>query len=154
VTDAENRLDKLVDRADSVRRFLGGDLEGIKEDLSRMIVKRKVLVCLDVVWKVEDAKWFIFETPAFAPKTKDSPYKILITTLVPSLLGSETCQEIFVLILSEHEAVELLLSTAGRRPYGGRTSAVFNLQPVQVDRQGLWQLWYPSCREHVERKQS
>jgi hypothetical protein len=35
-------------------------------------------------------------------------------------------QEIFVRILSEHEAVKLLLSTAGRRPYGGKNSVVFN----------------------------
>lgn len=126
-TDAsEARIDKMVDRADSVRRFQGGDLDGIKEDLSRMIVKRKVLLCLDDVWRVEDAKWFIFETPSFTPTPRESPYKILITTLVPSLLGNGACQEVFVRILSEHEAVKLLLSTAGRRPYGGRNSDVFN----------------------------
>lgn len=123
---SEARIDKVVDRADSVRRFQGGDLDGIKEDLSRMIVKRKVLLCLDDVWRVEDAKWFIFETPSFTPRPRESPYKILITTLVPSLLGNGSCQEVFVRILSEHEAVKLLLSTAGRRPYGGRNSDVFN----------------------------
>jgi tetratricopeptide (TPR) repeat protein len=121
-----SRIDKVVDRADSVRRFQGGDLDGIKEDLSRMMVQRKVLLCLDDVWRLEDAKWFIFETPTFSPRPRESPYKILITTLVPSLLGNGSCQEVFVRILSEHEAVKLLLSTAGRRPYGGRNSDVFN----------------------------
>jgi tetratricopeptide (TPR) repeat protein len=121
-----DEIERLVDRADSVRRFQGGDLEGIKEDLGRMIVKRKILICLDDVYRVEDAKWFVFETPAFAPKPEKSPYKILMTTLHPSLLGSGQCHEIFVRILSEHEAVKLFLSTAGRRPYGGRNSAVFN----------------------------
>jgi hypothetical protein len=123
---SEARIDKVVDRADSVRRFQGGDLDGIKEDLSRMMVQRKVLLCLDDVWRLEDAKWFIFETPSFSPRPRESPYKILITTLVPSLLGNGSCQEVFVRILSEHEAVKLLLSTAGRRPYGGRNSDVFN----------------------------
>lgn len=123
---SEARIDKVVDRADSVRRFQGGDLDGIKEDLSRMMVQRKVLLCLDDVWRLDDAKWFIFETPTFSPRPRESPYKILITTLVPSLLGNGSCQEVFVRILSEHEAVKLLLSTAGRRPYGGRNSDVFN----------------------------
>lgn len=118
--------DRIVDRADSVRRFQGGDLEGIKEDLGRMLIKQKVLIVLDDVWRVEDAKWFIFETPSYKMPARESPFKILITTRTPNLLGSGTVPEVFVRILSEHEAVKLLLSTAGRRPYGGRSSEVFN----------------------------
>jgi tetratricopeptide (TPR) repeat protein len=76
---------------------------------------------------VDDAKWFIFEDASYAPASaSESPYKVLITTRVPTLLGSGAVQEVFVRILSEHEAVKLLLSTAGRRPYGGRSSMVFN----------------------------
>jgi len=123
---SQDQIDRVVDRADSVRRFQGGDLEGIKEDLGRMLIKQKVLICLDDVWRVEDAKWFIFETPSYKMPTRDSPFKILITTRTPSLLGNGIVPEIFVRILSEHEAVKLLLSTAGRRPYGGRSSEVFN----------------------------
>lgn len=123
---SETVIDRVVDRADSVRRFQGGDLEGIKEDLGRMLIKQKVLICLDDVWRVEDAKWFIFETPSYKMPARDSPFKILITTRTPSLLGNGTVPEVFVRILSEHEAVKLLLSTAGRRPYGGRNSEVFN----------------------------
>jgi len=129
---SDPKTDRLVDRADSARRFSGGDLEGIKEDLARMIVKRNILICLDDVWRVEDAKWFIFETPTYPVPPRDSPYKILITTRMPALLGTGTVQEVFVRIFSEHEAVKLLLSTAGRRPYGGRTSAVFNQSKMIV----------------------
>jgi tetratricopeptide (TPR) repeat protein len=123
---SENQIDRQVDKADSVRRFQGGDLEGIKEDLGRMLIKQKVLICLDDVWRVEDAKWFIFETPSYKVPLRDSPCKILITTRTPGLLGNGSVPEVFVRILSEHEAVKLLLSTAGRRPYGGRNSEVFN----------------------------
>ena len=129
--NSDTRIDRTVERADSVRRFQGGDLEGIKEDLGRMLVERKVLICLDDVWRVEDAKWFIFENN-FASNSRESPYKVLITTRAPSLLGTGTVQEVFVRILSEHEAVKLLLSTSGRRPYGGRSSAVFNQSKLVV----------------------
>ena len=129
---SEARVDRMVERADSSRRFQGGDLEGIKEDLARMIVKRNILICLDDVWRVEDIKWFLFETPTYSVPHRDSPYKMLITTRIPGLLGNGTVQEVFVRILSEHEAVKLLLSTAGRRPYGGRNSAVFNQSKMIV----------------------
>ncbi|GKY97404.1 hypothetical protein MPSEU_000698900 [Mayamaea pseudoterrestris] len=124
--NSTEQIDRVVDRADSVRRFQGGDIDGIKEDLGRMLIKQKVLIVLDDVWRVEDAKWFIFETPSYKVPPRDSPFKILITTRTPSLLGNGTVPEVFVRILSEHEAVKLLLSTAGRRPYGGRNSEVFN----------------------------
>ena len=129
---SDSKVDRLVDRADSVRRFQGGDLEGIKEDLGRMLVRQKILICLDDVWRVEDAKWFIFDTPSWSVPPRESPYKILVTTRTPSLLGTDSVQEVFVRILSEHEAVKLLLSTAGRRPYGGRSSAVFNQSKLIV----------------------
>lgn len=129
---SDSRIDRMVDRADSARRFAGGDLEGIKEDMARMIVRRNILICLDDVWRVDDAKWFIFETPSYQVPPRESPYKILITTRIPGLLGTGTVQEVFVRIFSEHEAVKLLLSTAGRRPYGGRSSAVFNQSKMIV----------------------
>lgn len=129
---SEARVDRLVDRVDGTRRFQGGDLEGIKEDLARMIVRRNILICLDDVWRVEDVKWFIFETPSHSVPARESPYKILVTTRIPGLLGNGTVQEVFVRILSEHEAVKLLLSTAGRRPYGGRNSEVFNQSKMIV----------------------
>jgi tetratricopeptide (TPR) repeat protein len=129
---SEARVDRMVDRVDGNRRFQGGDLEGIKEDLARMIVRRNILICLDDVWRVEDVKWFIFETPSHTLPPRESPYKILLTTRIPGLLGNGTVQEVFVRILSEHEAVKLLLSTAGRRPYGGRNSAVFNQSKMIV----------------------
>jgi NB-ARC domain len=131
----EARRDHLVERADTMRRFQGGDLEGIKEDLGRMLARRKVLICLDDVARIEDARWFIFDVPTIAAqpqrgsRDKDddrNPYRILMTTRTPSLMGAGIVQEVFVRILSEHEAVKLLLSTAGRRPYGGRNSKVFN----------------------------
>ena len=90
-----------------------------RNDLGRMLAHRKILVCLDDVCRVVDAKWFIFDNPTAPFETPaESPYKVLITTRAPSLLGGGAVQEVFVRILSEHEAVKLLLTTAGRRPYG------------------------------------
>ena len=129
------RLEAIVQRR---RRFQGGDIEGIKEDIGRQLADKKVLICLDDVWRVEDAKWFIFDNQilnGFKPSaTKKGQAvlsdghqcRILLTTRTPSLLGAGIVQEVFVRILSEHEAVKLFLSTAGRRPYGGKNSAVFN----------------------------
>lgn len=128
--DSGTGVDRTVERGDSVRRFQGGDLEGIKEDLGRMLASRKVLICLDDVWRVEDVKWFIFDSTF--PSSRESPYKVLITTRVAALLGQGAVQEVFVRILSEHEAVKLLLSTSGRRPYGGRNSAVFHQSKLIV----------------------
>mmetsp|Transcript_29395 Transcript_29395/g.85500 ORF Transcript_29395/g.85500 Transcript_29395/m.85500 type:complete len:1799 (-) Transcript_29395:77-5473(-) len=129
--------DKL---AKSRRRFQGGELEGIKEDLGRMLTKRKVLICLDDVWRVEDAKWFIFdpkqggndEGTGPVDDLGQAPYRVLITTRVPSLLSPTVAQEVFVRIFSEHEAVKLLLFAAGRRMYGGKTSPVFQQARVIV----------------------
>jgi tetratricopeptide (TPR) repeat protein len=133
----ESRRQRLVALAGTRRRFQGGDLEGIKEELGRLLAKKKVLICLDDVWRVEDAKWFLFDdqimnTAAKSKKKRKSsdvdeyPSRVLMTTRAPSLLGPGLVQEVFVRILSEHEAVKLLLLTAGRRPYGGKNSAVFN----------------------------
>jgi hypothetical protein len=135
-TKEETQKQRLAGLAESRRRFQGGDLEGIKEDLGRLLAHKKVLICLDDVWRVEDAKWFIFDNQILnitKPKKRgklnpadEYPGRILMTTRTPSLLGPGLVQEVFVRILSEHEAVKLLLSTAGRRPYGGKTSQVFN----------------------------
>eukprot|EP00537_Pseudo-nitzschia_pungens_P017549 CAMPEP_0172410364 /NCGR_PEP_ID=MMETSP1061-20121228/76842_1 /TAXON_ID=37318 /ORGANISM="Pseudo-nitzschia pungens, Strain cf. pungens" /LENGTH=1615 /DNA_ID=CAMNT_0013146543 /DNA_START=169 /DNA_END=5017 /DNA_ORIENTATION=- len=136
----ESRRQRLATLAETRQRFQGGDLEGIKEDFARLLAKKKVLICLDDVWRVEDAKWFIFDNQVLnrSNKTKkkrrsssngdDDEYlsRILMTTRTPNLLGPGLVQEVFVRILSETEAVKLLLSTAGRRPYGGKNSTVFH----------------------------
>jgi hypothetical protein len=133
----ESNRQRLVTAAISRRRFQSGELEGVKEEIARMLAKKRILICLDDVWRVEDAKWFIFDNHMLngARTTKkkrenaaeEFPSRILMTTRTPSLMGaSGLVQEVFVRILSEHEAVKLLLSTAGRRPYGGKNSAVFN----------------------------
>lgn len=122
--------------AESRQRFQGGELDAIKEDLANIITKRKILICLDDVWRVDDAKWFIFDTrngPTASRAYSDLyPYRILMTTRTPALLGPGVVQEVFVRIFSEHEAVKLLLSSAGRRPYGGKQSAVFNQARIIV----------------------
>jgi hypothetical protein len=135
---SDARKHRIVELAESRRRFQSGDLDGIKEDLGRLLVNRHVLLCLDDVWRPEDAKWFMFDFP-FSNAAIDIPrrsldrvgvdgpsYRVLITTRVPGILGSGVVQEVFVRILSEHEAVKLLLSSAGRRPYGGKNSHIFN----------------------------
>jgi hypothetical protein len=136
-TTEESRKQRMAELAEKRRRFQGGDIEGIKEDIGRLLAKKKVLICLDDVWRVEDAKWFIFDNQVLNgqaqkrgrrqnPDEEEYPGRILMTTRTPSLLGPGLVQEVFVRILSEHEAVKLLLSTAGRRPYGGKNSTVFN----------------------------
>eukprot|EP00591_Stephanopyxis_turris_P007663 CAMPEP_0195515802 /NCGR_PEP_ID=MMETSP0794_2-20130614/6743_1 /TAXON_ID=515487 /ORGANISM="Stephanopyxis turris, Strain CCMP 815" /LENGTH=872 /DNA_ID=CAMNT_0040644285 /DNA_START=123 /DNA_END=2741 /DNA_ORIENTATION=+ len=60
------------------------------------------------------------------------PFQVLITTRIPGLLGNGMAQEVFVRIFSEHEAVKLLLSSAGRRPYGGKSSDVFSEAKIVV----------------------
>jgi tetratricopeptide (TPR) repeat protein len=138
-----DKISKLVEDENAIRlaesrqRFQGGELDAIKEDLANIITKRKILICLDDVWRVDDAKWFIFDTRTGKPPVNRAvsdpfPYRILITTRTPSLLGPGVVQEVFVRIFSEHEAVKLLLSSAGRRPYGGKQSAVFNQARIIV----------------------
>ncbi|KAL7552348.1 hypothetical protein ACHAWF_015590, partial [Thalassiosira exigua] len=126
--------------APSRRSFQGGELEGMKEDLARLILPRRVLICLDDVCKMEDAKWFLFGTKRCAGNGEDggggegateeedgeSPHRVLMTTRVPGLSGPGVAQEVFVRIFSEHEAVKLLLTAAGRRPNGlPKVSPVF-----------------------------
>lgn len=127
-----NDRDYAIHLANTRRRFEGGDLEGIKEDIGRLLADRKVLICLDDVWRIEDAKWFIFEGrviddgPPNRGDDMENPFRILITTRTPALLGPGVVHEVFVRIFSEQEAVKLLLSSGGRRPYGGKNSAVYN----------------------------
>lgn len=131
-----NRRQRLFTQAEARRRFQSGDLDGIKEEFGRLLAQKKILICLDDVWRSEDAKWFLFDDhmsildSKSKNKRKSDPEektgRVLMTTRTPSLLGPGLVQEVFVRILSEHEAVKLLLSTAGRRPYGGKNSAVFN----------------------------
>ncbi len=123
----------------SRRKFQGSDLEGMKEGLGRMLTKKNVLICLDDVWRLEDAKRFIFErhNESLKPQSRNEaeetcPYRILLTTRTPGLLGDENANEVFVRIFSEQEAVKLLLTSAGRRLYGGKSSPVFNEARVIV----------------------
>ncbi|KAL7432471.1 hypothetical protein ACHAXM_003131 [Skeletonema potamos] len=111
----------------SRRSFQGGELEGIKEDLARMVLSRKILICLDDVCRMEDAKWFLFGTRSDGNNTfEDTPHRVLITTRIPGLVGPSITHEVFVRIFSEHEAVKLLLTAAGRRPNGlPKVSPVF-----------------------------
>ena len=113
--------------AKSRRCFQGGELEGMKEDLGRLLLSRKVLICLDDVCRMEDAKWFLFGTRSDGDNNfEDTPHRVLITTRIPSLVGPSITHEVFVRIFSEHEAVKLLLTAAGRRPNGlPRVSPVF-----------------------------
>ena len=143
----ESNKQRLVALVESRRRFQNGDLEGIKEEFGRLLAQKKILICLDDVWRVEDAKWFIFDNQVLnaaqqavkhnkrggkSKSLQEYPGRILMTTRTPSLLGTGLVQEVFVRILSEHEAVKLLLSTAGRRPYGGKNSAVFHQSKLIV----------------------
>ena len=66
-------------------------------------------------WKMRSGSSLTTQMPPFETPV-ESPCKVLIATRVPSLLGGGAVQEVFVCILSEHEAVKLRLSTAGRRP--------------------------------------
>lgn len=118
---SENKLAK------SRRSFQGGELEGMKEDLARLLLARRVLICLDDVCRMEDAKWFLFGTRSDGDNSfEDTPHRVLITTRIPGLVGPSITHEVFVRIFSEHEAVKLLLTAAGRRPNGlPKTSPVF-----------------------------
>ena len=113
--------------ATSRRCFQGGELEGMKEDLGRLLLSRRVLICLDDVCKMEDAKWFLFGTRSDGDNNfEDTPHRVLITTRIPGLVGPGITHEVFVRIFSEHEAVKLLLTAAGRRPNGlPKVSPVF-----------------------------
>ncbi len=133
----ESKRQRLATLAETRQRFQGGELDAIKEDFARLLAKKKVLICLDDVWRVQDAKWFIFDNEvnrdSSKPKKKrrgdddeEYPSRVLMTTRTPNLLGPGLVQEVFVRILSETEAVKLLLQTAGRRPYGGKSSSVFH----------------------------
>jgi hypothetical protein len=125
-------------------RFQFGELEGIREDLSEMICSKKILLCLDDVWRAEDACWFLFVQRDFNGKLKrkrreaqkeneennaeplkpEHNFKVLITTRFPALLGPGMSQEVFVRILTEHEAVKLFISASGKRAQGGKNSAL------------------------------
>ena len=124
VSNANNDRNKL---ATSRRSFQGGELEGMKEDLAKLLLSRRVLICLDDVCKMEDAKWFLFGTRSDGDNNfEDTPHRVLMTTRVPGLVGPGITHEVFVRIFSEHEAVKLLLTAAGRRPNGlPKVSPVF-----------------------------
>ena len=127
------------------RNFEGKDLAGMKEELGRIVSQKNVLICLDDVWRIEDAERFLFDSfhnNATAISTPDTPratkialkcpYRILITTRTPGLMGLDQANEVFVRIFSEHEAVKLLLYAAGRRLHGGKSAPAFQQARVIV----------------------
>jgi tetratricopeptide (TPR) repeat protein len=153
-----------MDRLRTARkRFQFGELEGIREDISELVCKRKILLVLDDVWRAEDACWFLFNqgssmgsaSAAAASEEKEnnnnnnsnangdnpngsnknnepSPFQILITTRFPGLLGAGMAQEVFVRILTEHEAVKLLIASAGKKPQGGKAASIMTESKVVV----------------------
>ena len=88
----------------SRRSFQSGELEGMKEDLGRLLRSRRVLICLDDVCKMEDAKWFLFDTRSDdgVGNFEDTTHRVLITTRIPGLVGPGITHEVFVRIFSEH----------------------------------------------------
>ena len=90
--------------ATSRRSFQSGELEGMKEDLGRLLRSRRVLICLDDVCKMEDAKWFLFDTRSDdgVGNFEDTTHRVLITTRIPGLVGPGITHEVFVRIFSEH----------------------------------------------------
>lgn len=123
----------------SRRKFQGAELEGMKEDLGRSLSNKNILICLDDVWNVEDAKRFIFEkfednepNQTVESVNNTALHRVLVTTRIPGLMGEENTNEIFVRIFSEQEAVKLLLSAAGRKLYGGKSSPIFDEARVIV----------------------
>ena len=133
------------DRLQTARkRYQFGELEGIREDISELVCKRKILLVLDDVWRAEDACWFLFNQGSRmdggevaimnggAKNNDPSPFQILITTRFPGLLGAGMAQEVFVRILTEHEAVKLLIASAGKKPQGGKNACIMTESKVVV----------------------
>mmetsp|Transcript_1992 Transcript_1992/g.3799 ORF Transcript_1992/g.3799 Transcript_1992/m.3799 type:complete len:1002 (+) Transcript_1992:572-3577(+) len=126
-TMSNGAVSEVLTLASSRQSFQGGELEGMKEDLGRLLLSRRILICLDDVCKMEDAKWFLFGTRSDGDNNfEDTPHRVLITTRIPGLVGPGITHEVFVRIFTEHEAVKLLLTAAGRRPNGlPKVSPVF-----------------------------
>ncbi len=122
------------------RNYQVSELQSMKEELGHRLTKRRILICLDDVWRLEDAERFIFEpldnltSAGSEPNSQKSvstcPYRLLITTRTPGLFTPDEANEVFVRIFSEHEAVKLLLYAAGRRLHGGKSAPAFN--PARV----------------------
>ena len=126
-------------------KFQANCLQGMREVLGRIVSKKNVLICLDDVWRIDDADRFTFDSVDKMNNTSTSnvhtksiknmttcPFRILITTRTPSLMGSGQANEVFVRIFSEHEAVKLLLYAAGRRLHGGKSAPAFHQARVIV----------------------
>jgi hypothetical protein len=110
----------------SRRKFQGSDFDGMRDELQTMLKNKKVLICLDDVWRKEDASKFIFENVTESSNHQELPdHRVLITTRTPNLMQGDA-NEVFVRIFSEQEAVKLLLSAGGRKLYGGKNSPVFD----------------------------
>lgn len=107
----------------SRRKFQGGELEGMKEDLANYICSKRILLCIDDVWSADDLDWFLFQKMELK---QEESFRIMMTTRQPGLLSGPSVHEVFVRIFSEHEAIKLLLSSAGRHPHGSKTSRLFN----------------------------
>jgi hypothetical protein len=123
-----------------LRRLQSGGLQGLREDFGKVLARRKILICLDDVYRAQDVSWFNFgslvqhssqknrrKSGGQRPKLVNvaSPFRLLITTRVPELLGSGAAHEVFVSLLTEDEAAKILLCSAGRRLRGVKESRIF-----------------------------
>ena len=118
------------------KRYLSGDLDEVREDFLHIISQRRVLICLDDVWRIEDLRWFVrdpsyrlhneIDDSSFHEQETLQLHHYLITTRIAGLLEPSKAHEIFVRIFSEQEAVKLFLFSAGRRVPVGKNSTVFN----------------------------
>ena len=59
----------------SQRRYYGGELDALKEDLGRVLSRRRILIVLDDVWRPEDVQRFVFDTSyPLSVETNDDRY--------------------------------------------------------------------------------
>mmetsp|Transcript_40424 Transcript_40424/g.79103 ORF Transcript_40424/g.79103 Transcript_40424/m.79103 type:complete len:1645 (-) Transcript_40424:50-4984(-) len=126
----------------SRRYFQYGDLEGIKEDLIDLFESRNILIVLDDVYRAGDARWFLLNKLSLRQNNKntdvdpdrtefdESSLRVLITTRFPKMFDESVVHEIFVRIMSEDEAVKLLLTSAGRKPFEGKKAICSHVRDV------------------------
>ena len=53
-------VSEVLTLATSHQSFQGRELEGMEEDLGHLLLSQRILICLDDVCKMEDAKWLAF----------------------------------------------------------------------------------------------
>ena len=107
-----------------------GSLVGLRQNLGNYIVSKRILLCLDNVQKEEDASWFMFHDEIKVDGRAETinvddiyPFRILLTSRTARLTTNSV--DIQVRILTEVEAIRLLVSSAGRKPYGIKNPSFF-----------------------------